>query len=377
MKNLSVMLLLFFFIFSSCEKNDEVFEAEIVDDSDFLNSEAQAKGIADLFRVNFTTQILNLASPLIKTQPVFGLANDQYNRPGPYAVSRINATRQNCSGFVGAVQTVLAAIKVVDPNVRCNDAFPYGFADRRVTEISYPSNIQSLGKVPVINFVGGLLSNAGNYDALIDLWTSYGFIVVNTSNFINFSPSLQVTGLTELVDQNRNPESPLYNKVDLSKILVSGHSAGGGGAILITAVPAKALQTIDPEIRLVGSFPLQASFNATGLGVTVPTLILTGEIDVIVPPILQGLNWQYRFIKKAPAWYIVTRYSNHGTPTLELARNDYAGISVAWILYHGKNDAEAAKYFVGKSYLATQDPAFIQGVLHPLRVRRNKLADKL
>ena len=146
---------------------------------------------------------------------------------------------------------------------------------------------------------------------------------------------------------------------------------------MIASVPTRFLQTIVPEIRIAESFPLQANFNATGLGVTVPTLILTGEIDVIVPPILQGLNWQYRFINKAPAWYIVTRYSNHGTPTLELKRNDYAGITVAWILYKGKNDPTAARYFVGKSYLATQDPAFIQGILHPLRVRRNKLADRL
>ncbi|PVH26547.1 poly(ethylene terephthalate) hydrolase family protein [Sphingobacterium corticibacter] len=377
MKNLSPILLLLLVILSSCEKKESLLEAENATVDEALNDETQAVGIADLFKINFTEQILKLISPVIKSQPAFGLANAEYNKLGPYSVSTINATRQNCKGFAGSIQNILGSLKIVDPNVRCNDAFPYGFADRRVTEVFYPSNIESLGKVPVINFVGGLLSNAANYDAIINLWTSYGFIVVNTNNFINFSPSLQVTGLTEIVDQNRNPESPLYNKVDLSRILVSGHSAGGGSAILITAVPPKTLQTIDPEIRIVGSFPLQASFNATGVGVNVPTLILTGEINLIVPPILQGLKWQYRFIKKVPAWYMVTKNSNHGTPVLELARNDYAGITVAWILYRGKNDAAASRYFIGSSYLATQDPAFIQGIANPLRIRRNKLAEKL
>ncbi|WP_156472429.1 poly(ethylene terephthalate) hydrolase family protein [Sphingobacterium populi] len=259
------------------------------------------------------------------------------------------------------------------------------YADRRITEIFYPSDIQSLENVPVISFVGGLLSNAANYDALINLWTSYGFIVVNSNNFINFSPTLHFTGIQQLVAENNDPSSPLYNKADLSKILVSGHSAGGGGALLISSSLVRPfLRAVDPNINIAGSFPMQASFNATGLTVDAPTLILTGQNDLTVIPYLQGLLTQYNLISRSPAWYICTRNSTHLTPTVELARNDYAGITVAFIRFLGQNNRDAARYFVGTPYRATQDPAFIQASTsiiptptHPIRVQRNNPANLL
>lgn len=317
----------------------------------------------------------------VKTANAFGTANEEYGKLGPYKVST-TAVRQDCRGFIGSIQNILASLRVINPDVQCSPSFPYGFQDRRVTEVHYPSNIQSLEKLPVVNFVGGLTSNQGNYDALIKLWVSYGFIVVSTNNFINFSPSMHLYGISGIAALNKDVESPLYNKVDLSKILLSGHSAGGGGALITSSFPEQALRAIDPAIKIVGSFPMQASFNATGINVNAPTLILTGEKDVVVWAIAQGYWTQYLLIKNAPAWMAVTKNSDHTTPTLELARNDYAGITVAFMLYRGKNDVAASKYFVGSPYRLSQDPQFIQApkllpALELRRVQRNKLADNL
>ncbi|PVH26544.1 poly(ethylene terephthalate) hydrolase family protein [Sphingobacterium corticibacter] len=380
MKYLSIIFIHLMIFFSSCDKKEIIEPTEITES---INNNSKSGLIT-------------------KFEPAFGLANSIYSKPGPHQVST-TGTRLDCSGLAGTLQKILGALNFVDPGVRCSPSFPYGFEDSRVTEVFYPSNIQSLDKVPVISFVGGLLSNQGNYDALIRLWTSYGFIVVNSNNFINFSPSLHVTGLLEIVTQNSDPQSPLYNKIDLSKILVSGHSAGGSGAILITSKTEKIIQSIDPAIKIIGSFPLQASFAASGNNVNIPTLILTGQYDVLVPPTTFPLKNQYQKITNAPAWYISTKNSNHLTPTLELARNDYAGISVAWILFVAKKDTEASKFFVGSNYKSLEDPAFFQAgdlplavyrpskpleflktgepfVLlkpNPTRVQRNKLADKL
>lgn len=382
MKKISIIISCIVLFFSSCEKKQDIEPVAIAPTESINNN---AKGAL-----------------VTKFEPAFGLANSTYNRPGPYQVST-TGTRLDCTGLAGTIQRVLASLRFLDPGVRCSPSFPYGFEDSRVTEVFYPSNIQSLDKVPVISFVGGLLSNQGNYDALIRLWTSYGFIVVNSNNFINFNPSLHVTGLLEIVSQNSNPQSPLYNKIDLSKILVSGHSAGGSGALSITSKTEKIIQSIHPALRIIGSFPLQPSFAASGNNVNIPTLLLTGQYDVLVPPVTFPLKNQYEKITSAPAWYISTKNSNHLTPTLDLARNDYAGISVAWILYIAKKDVAASKFFIGSDYRSLEDPAFTQagdlplavyrpskpseylktGQLltllkpNPTRVQRNKLADKL
>lgn len=345
-------LLIFSFIlliFASCNKKEVLL----------LENTSPTEPINDYTKTGLIT----------KFEPSFGLAHDLYNKPGPYQVST-TATRLDCSGLIGKIQKLLASLGFIDPGVKCSPSFPYGFSDRRSTEVYYPSNIQSLDKLPVISFVGGLVSNQGNYDALLNLWASYGFIVVNSTNFINFNPSLHVTGLLEIVAQNNDPQSPLFNKIDLSKILVSGHSAGGGGALLITSKTEKILQSIDPALRIIGSFPLQASFNASGNNVNVPTLILTGQYDVLVPPLTFPLKNQFQKITSAPAWYISTKNSNHLTPTLELKRNDYAGITVAWILYTAKNDVTASKFFVGPNYRSLDDPAFFQAGDLPLAIYR-------
>lgn len=348
MKNFILPSICFLVFLYSCEKKQEFIDTNTSTES----ISTDAKGAL-----------------ITKFDPSIGLANDLYNRLGPHQVST-TGTRLDCSGFAGTIQRMLAALRFIDPGVRCSPSFPYGFEDRRVTEVFYPSNIQSLENVPVISFVGGLVSNQGNYDALIRLWTSYGFVVVNSNNFINFNPSLHVTGLLEIVAQNSNPQSPLYNKLDLSKVQVSGHSAGGSGALSITSKTEKIIQSIHPSLRIIGSFPLQPSFAASGNNVNVPTLLLTGQYDVLVPPTTFPLKNQYQKISSAPAWFVSTKNSNHLTPTLELARNDYAGITVAWILYNAKNDVAASRFFVGPAYRSLEDPAFTQAGDLPLAVYR-------
>ncbi|PVH26546.1 poly(ethylene terephthalate) hydrolase family protein [Sphingobacterium corticibacter] len=306
----------------------------------------------------------------------FGTANNQYGKPGPYEVAT-NAVRGDCRQLFGIASKVLAAIKLLDPEIRCSPAFPYGFEQNFSTEVFYPADIQNLEKLPVINFVGGILSNQGHYDALIKLWTSYGFVVINSNNFINTAPTMHIYGAIEAAKLNDNPKSPLYKKIDLSKMLIAGHSAGGGASILLSSLSQKTLNIIDPRIRIIGSFPIQPGPLALGITVKYPTFITTGELDLIVSPLGWPILWQSNLINHVPSWIATARYATHFSPTLDLKRNEFAGISVAWMLYRGQNDSTASRYFLGSDYLLSSDPQFIQGILNPLAVQRNKKADKL
>lgn len=117
----------------------------------------------------------------------------------------------DCRGFVGTI----ARIVLLDGSIRCNEAFPYGFASPISTSVYYPADIAaSDAKLPVITFVGGILSNAGNYHELMKLWASHGFIVVISSDFINSFPLMHALGILEVAKLDRDPASALHGRAD-------------------------------------------------------------------------------------------------------------------------------------------------------------------
>ena len=64
-----------------------------------------------------------------------GLANDQYARPVADTEIASTAVLADCRGFVGTI----ARIVLLDGSIRCNEAFPYGFASRRTSPRPTPS----------------------------------------------------------------------------------------------------------------------------------------------------------------------------------------------------------------------------------------------
>ncbi|MGC5698692.1 adenylate cyclase [Pseudomonas sp. NFXW11] len=310
------------------------------------------------------------ASPLV---PALGLANEQFAKtPGPYSVTT-NAVLSDCRGLMG----VLARIMLLDNSIQCNQSFPYGFSSPISTSVYYPANIKTLDKLPVINFVGGILSNQGQYTDLLRLWASYGFVVVVSSDFINTAPSMHVLGALELSKLNQDPTSPLFGKVDLARTIVAGHSAGGGASLLSSSLPANTLKGIDPQLNFIGSLPIEPGPIGFGSTVRTPTLVLTGAADVVVPAWAWPRLWQGGLIKTVPGWSATAHNATHFSPVRSVPENEFAGISTAWMLYIGKNDPAAKDYFVGEDYKLAKDPQFIRLLFNPLRVQRNEVADNL
>ncbi len=305
--------------------------------------------------------------------PALGLANEQFAKsPGPYTVAT-NAVLSDCRGLLG----VLARILLLDNNLQCNQSFPYGFSSPVSTSVYYPANIKSLDKLPVVNFVGGILSNQGQYTDMLRLWASYGFIVVVSSDFINTAPSMHVLGAVELSKLNQDPTSPLFGKVDLSRTIVAGHSAGGGASILSSSLMPQTLKAIDPQLDFIGSLPIEPGPIGLGSTVRTPTLVLTGAADVVVPAWAWPRLWQGGLIRTVPGWSATAHNATHFSPVRVVRENEFAGITTAWILYLAKNDPEAKAYFVGDDYKLARDPQFIRLAFNPLRVQRNEVADEL
>ena len=225
--------------------------------------------------------------------------------------------------------------------------FPYGFASPISTSVYYPADIAaSDAKLPVITFVGGILSNAGNYHELMKLWASHGFIVVISSDFINSFPLMHALGILEVAKLDKDRPQPCMAG-RLFRTLVAGHSAGGQATLQSASLctsPATHRTTVEAGRRPAD----RARPLAIGSTVKTPTLLLTGLADVVVPPLSWPTLWQGPLIRDAPAWGATATTATHFSPLRQIEYNEFAGISVAWALYQGKNDAQARDYFVGR-----------------------------
>ncbi len=87
---------------------------------------------------------------------------------------------------------------------------------------------------------------------------------------------------------------------------------------------------------------------------------------MVVPPLSWPILWQGPLIRDVPAWGATATTATHFSPLRQIEYNEFAGISVAWVLYQGKNDAQARDYFVGRYYKLASDIQFND----PLRLLR-------
>ncbi|SFN37943.1 Chlorophyllase enzyme [Chryseobacterium oleae] len=336
----------------SCQNNDDLLENSPENN---LTNESQMASKSNFF-------------------PVTGQANEQYGSMGPYAVST-DAVLGDCGNLGGIIVDVLQSINVLDHTIQCTNNFPFGNGSPIMTSVYYPSNIANMDKLPVVNFVGGILSNEGNYAQMLKLWASHGFVVVVSSDFINSMPEMHILGALKASKLNKDTQSPLYGKIDMSRMIIAGHSAGGGASLLTSSIPDTALKLIDPALKVVGSLPIEPGPAAVSFTVKAPTLILTGRLDIVVMPWYTKLH-QSHLLNQSPAWAATATTATHFSPTMEISKNEFAGISVAWLKYTGYNDADARTYFVGPNYKLKSDSQFLQGI-HPYRVVRNSIADDL
>ena len=250
----------------------------------------------------------------------------------------------------------------------CTDAFPNGTDSPAGLKFYYPSDLADLPPQPALIWVPGITGDPGNYDFSARRWASYGFVVVIAYDFIN-SDAVTTTyvGAAALAARNRDPGSALYHRVDLSRTVVGGHSAGGGSTLQAASFPARVNRAIDPRFRVVSAIPTEPGPVAIGLTVRVPTLLLTGCNDTVVPDQSWPRLTQYPLIVRAPAYIGCARGATHFTP-VDGDANTFIGITVAWLLYTTRGDPTAARFFVGDHWLFRTDPDFD-------RVERNTLAD--
>ena len=216
---------------------------------------------------------------------------------------------------------------------------------------------------PVVTWGNGTGANPSMYKSLLGNLASHGFVVIasNSPNVSKGTPAPMIAGVTWVIDQNADPTSVLYQRIDTTHIGATGHSQGGFATT--TAGADNHITTIAP---ICGAM---AQKNLHG-----PAILFCGGQDTTVPcdtsvkPAFTGITNQ-------PAILADYLTADHGSwMTFSFGTSTTVTLSpmetavVAWMRVQLMGDTSLRSMFYGADCTLCQDSAW--------QITKNSLVDQ-
>jgi predicted alpha/beta-hydrolase family hydrolase len=222
----------------------------------------------------------------------------------------------------------------------------------RPTDLS-PFNEKN--KLPIIAWGNGACANSPwEHINFLSEVASHGFLVIAIGPMPlegergrgRSESSQLIDAIDWAIAQNNDRSSPLYNKIDIKKIAVSGMSCGG-------------LQTLEvaPDPRVTTAIICNSGILGDGGGMAgmpplkkdhlaklhTPTLyILGGETDIAYN---NGMD-DFKRINHVPV-FVANMDVGHGGTYSKPHGGEFAKVATAWYKWQLKGDNEAGKMFTG------------------------------
>lgn len=192
-----------------------------------------------------------------------------------------------------------------------------------------------LEKHPVILWGNGTGASPKIYDGLLRHLASHGFVVAAADTPNAGSGQEMLAGATTLIAENSRPGSPYQGKIDTARIGATGHSQGGGGAIVAGA-----------DSRVTTTIPIEPGPQGSAAALKGPAFFLGGQFDTVVVPGLLVIP-RYRLADQVPAIYGELGGATHFTPVGD--GGGFRGAITAWFRFWLSGDERASAEFFGPS----------------------------
>ncbi len=181
------------------------------------------------------------------------------------------------------------------------------------------------GASPFIVFAHGLMGHPDKFTDLLSAWAEAGYVVAapafpRTNDRVPGAP--QGAGdlrsqpgdvsfvITEVLAANDDPSSPLFGRIDASRIAAAGLSLGGATTYAATFNPCCRDDRITAAMVLAGA--LLPAFPADyALDGHVPLLIVHGDQD---PALVYRFAVEAYAVAAPPVWLVTLLGGSHATP---------------------------------------------------------------
>lgn len=231
-----------------------------------------------------------------------------------------------------------------------------------------PNDLSVFGKsqkLPIIAWGNGACANSPwEHINFLSEVASHGFLVIAIGPMPQEgekgggrSTSTQLTdAINWAIAQNSDKDSPFYNKIDISKIAVSGMSCGGLQTLEVapdprvsTAVICNSGSFINPGTGMPGMPNIKKEDLQK---IHTPTLyMLGGEKDIAYE---NGMD-DFSKINHVPV-FVANMDVGHGGTYGQPHGGEFAKVATAWFKWQLKGDAQAGKMFTGNPPGLSENP---------------------
>jgi hypothetical protein len=199
---------------------------------------------------------------------------------------------------------------------------------------------------PLITWGNGTGATPNMYGTLLKNFASHGFVVIasNNTNVARGNPPPMIVGVTWVLEQNEDPSSVLYHRIDTTHIGATGHSQG-----------AMATTTASGDSHITTSIPIEGANVQRNLHG--PAMFFCGGQDTLVG--CNGAQSALAAVTTLPAMYAELLAVDHGSwmsrgSTLSVADTTFT----AWMRVHLMGDTELRSWFYGASCKLCTDSAW-------------------
>ena len=217
----------------------------------------------------------------------------------------------------------------------------------------YPAGLaESGGQYPVVVMVNGTGVGASKYPAVFEHLASWGFIVVGNDDPSTCTGDSADATLAWLLNENADPNSRFYQKVDQANIGVCGHSQGGVGVFnAVNANPHSGMYrcavSLSPtDIELAAALHMDYDPSPT----KVPVLVLAASDGDVIQ--LDGLQKLYSGMDAPRA---MARRTGVGHGQMLYTADGYV---TAWFMWLLQGDETAARAFTGDAPELLSNPLY-------------------
>jgi hypothetical protein len=199
---------------------------------------------------------------------------------------------------------------------------------------------------PVITWGNGTGATPSMYGTLLRNFASHGIVVIasNNTNVARGNPAPMIVGVTWVLEQNEDPTSVLYHRIDTTHIGATGHSQG-----------AMATTTASGDSHITTSIPIEGANVQRNLHG--PAMFFCGGQDTLVG--CSGAQSALNAVTTLPAMYAELIAVDHGSwmsrgSTLSVADTAFT----AWMRVHLLGDTELRSWFYGADCKLCTDSAW-------------------